>query len=385
MRSRRLLAIRLAATVGILSFAALAFASGMDRLSSLSPGLARLVPEPARAQAERTEARLALAMMKPERAVAAAEAAVAADPVVPDSTALLGTALLLARQFDAAEQAFRVAARFGWREPMTQRYWFEAAIQAGDYESAADRADAMLRAQPRMPEAERLLAPLASTSQGRAALLARMARRPQWLSFYAGSVGDLSDEAIDRRSELLIALAERGTQLGCAETRSFVDGALKRGAREQAEGVWTAHCPGAEPISGLADGGFEQLASPSPSPFGWTARRSGDLSIRMPENSEGGHFLRLRSTASVSRLVLEQALSLSPGRYRLTGMGTAGRFAASLGCDRSPEVPSGVRGDLAAGGQELRVQACERLMLGIWLRPGSSEAELDDLKLERIG
>ena len=87
MPRRRLLAVRLAASAGILGFAALAFASGMDRLSSISPGVARLVPDSVRAQAYRTDARLALAMLEPEKALTAARAAVAADPVIPDSTA----------------------------------------------------------------------------------------------------------------------------------------------------------------------------------------------------------------------------------------------------------------------------------------------------------
>ena len=32
-----------------------------------------------------------------------------------------------------AEAAFRVAARFGWRQPTTQAYWYDAALQAGDW------------------------------------------------------------------------------------------------------------------------------------------------------------------------------------------------------------------------------------------------------------
>lgn len=380
-----MLATRLAATAGILLFAALAFASGMDRMSAASPGLARLVPQLLRAQAERTEARLALARMDRDRALSAARAAVLADPVAPDSTALLGTALLVAQRFDAAEQAFRVAARFGWRDPITQRYWFQAALQAGDYARAADRADALLRAHPRLADAEQLLAPLERDPRGRAALHQRMAARPPWLASYVAAAGNLSDETLDRRSETLAALAASGVRLGCEQTRGFVTAALERGAREQAQRVWTGHCPGAQLAQGLADGGFEQLAASSASPFGWTLRRSGDLSIRLPEDADRGHFLRLRNNASVSRLVLLQALSLAPGRYRLEGTGTAGRFAASLGCEETPPLPRMVSGDLAAGGQELRVQDCSRLTLGIWLRPGSAEAELDDLRLEKIG
>jgi hypothetical protein len=47
-----------------------------------------------------------------------------------------------------AEAAFRIAARFGWREPTTQVYWYEAALQSGDLRARVERADALLRTHP---------------------------------------------------------------------------------------------------------------------------------------------------------------------------------------------------------------------------------------------
>ena len=388
MRRSRRLTVRLLATLAVGLFAALAVGSGLDRMSGAAPAVAPLVPAPLRAQAHRVEARLALARGDRPGALGAAAAAVASDPVIPESTALLAAALVLDGRPAAADRAFRVAARFGWREPLVQRYWFAAARGAGDKARAAERLDALLRADPDQAEAAAMLALMESEPRGQAAMVERMAARPPWLDHYLAVGGQLPDRALANRSATLAALAAGGTRLGCESVRRFVATALERGARGPAEQVWTGHCPEARVAHGLADGGLERLAAGREDPFGWTLQRSGDLSIRWPQDSGAdgtGHRLRVRSSAPVSRLVLRQAIGVPPGRYRLRGEGTAGRFAASLGCAGEPPLPGAVEGELAGPGQIIRIGACPRPMLGIWLRPGAGAAEIDSLRLERIG
>ncbi len=376
---------RAAGSLALLLFAALAFVGGLDRLSLQSPGLARLVPTSLSAQSARARANTAIALGQPEQALAAAREAVAADPVKPTSTSLLGTAYLLGANDRGAEAAFRVAARFGWREPPTQLYWYEAAIQSGDMPRAVDRVDALLRVRPALPGRETLLAPIESDPAGRAALLHRLKGRPLWLSGYLRPDASVDDAMFDRRGTVLIELAASGTRLGCEAIAPFVDTALARGLRGEAEATWVAHCPGASLAQGLADGGFDRFGSEAASPFGWKAQRSGDVTVRAVEEREGSRLLRMRNRASVSRMVLRQALSLEPGIYRLVGRTVPGRVAASLGCGRTPPVPSLVDGDLAGGGQTLRVIECPRLELGLWLRPGPDEVSLDDLELRKVG
>ena len=104
------------------------------------------------------------------------------------------------------------------------------------------------------------------------------------------------------------------------------------------------------------------------------------------EKGGGNRAVRLLNRSAVSRLVLIQAVALEPGTYRLTGSATPGRIAASLGCGQPPPVPSLTDGDPARGGQQLRVTvACPRLELGLWIRPGTGEVELDSVKLEKVG
>ena len=376
---------RIAASLALLLFAGLTAASGLDRLSSQAPALARLVPLPFRAQATRASAAQAIVRMQARTALLNARRAVAADPVDPSAGGLLGTAYLLNQHADQAEAAFRVAARFGWREPATQIYWYQAALQSGDLALAVDRVDALLRTNPDLPQRDVLLAPLESTAPGREALIVRMAGRPVWLAGYLGPDAEISDEILARRTLVLTDLAKAGTRLGCDAVAPFVSQALARGARRDAERVWTGHCPGATIAGGLADAGFDRFGGDHASPFGWQAGASGDVALRVVDNGGGNHALAMRNRGTVSRMVLSQAVSLEPGTYRLTGRVAPGRVAGSLGCGAPPTLPRLGDGEMGADGQLLRVPACSRLQLGLWLRPGGDETELDSVALEKVG
>lgn len=361
-------------------YGALALASGLDRLSGNVPALERLVPAPFRAQAARSAAELAFARGQRAAMVVAARQAVAHDPVDPGSSSLLGAALLTAGDARGAEQAFRVAARFGWRDVATQAYWFEAAVEGGEMEPAADRLDALLRAKPDLAGGEALLARLEGTPAGRAALRERLARRPGWLPIYL-QVSGVAPATLGRRAQVLVDLANAGTRLGCTAIAPFVTDALAVGARREAEEAWIAHCPGARISGGIADPGFDSFGTDSASPFGWQAPPSGDIVIEPVAGPAGKRSLRLSNSASVSRLMLMQPIALAPGRYRLTAKVAPGRLAASIGCRSQPALPHDVVGDPATGGQVLDVPACDRPALGLWLRPGASAVELDDVAL----
>ena len=98
----------------------------------------------------------------------------------------------------------------------------------------------------------------------------------------------------------------------------------------------------------------------------------------------------MRNSAAVSRVVLFQAVGLSPGRYvarakvgSSSGAST-GRIAVSLTCGSRATRPENLSGDIAASGQILTAGACEGQMLGLWLRPSSGEVTIDDLTIERV-
>src|SRR3569623_384873 len=117
---------RILFSIGLAGHLLAATGSGLDRLSRRSPAIEAAVLSPFRAQADRSAASSALLRHDAGASIAHARAAVGRDPLDIDSAALLGSALVAAGQGEPAEKAFRVAARFGWRNVATQSYWYEA-------------------------------------------------------------------------------------------------------------------------------------------------------------------------------------------------------------------------------------------------------------------
>jgi hypothetical protein len=381
---------RLLATAALAVFAFVAMANGLDRVSARAPSVERVVPWPFRAQADRSAAS-DLTLQRPAAAVAHAIAAVKHEPVDPDSTAVLGAAHLTAADEQAAADAFRVAARFGWRNAATQLYWYEAALQAGDFRVAADRADAILRAHPTFAQREALLQPLETSPAGRKFLMQHLAAKPRWLESYIRLLADDDEAAVDRRVSVLAGLGAAGIALGCDEVSQFTAGLMDRSRRIDAERVWNANCP-AQPIRGLiADPGFRQVDAQPPFSFGWRPVRTGDVEVRNSRRGEGAGTLVVSNTAPSSRPVLYQPVSLPPGNYRLrlkaadAGKAATGRLSFSLGCELALPFPAAAAGDPSAGGQVIHAGECKRQRLGLWLTPGPTPVSLESVQIESVG
>ncbi|WP_336978865.1 hypothetical protein [Altererythrobacter fulvus] len=361
----------------------------MDRASADSPTLERLVPGPMRAQADRSAGAMALVRGDLPRALTFAEDAVRRDPGEALGNSLLGTARAMTGDMAGAETAFRVAAQRGWRDRLTQLYWFDAAMTAGDVERAALRADALLRGDPLLPGADELLTPLEAGPEGRAALAARLSEKPGWNGVYFRPRSDPDPFMLQHRAQVALAASAQGNPLDCDMLGDFSAMLIRSGMRREAEQLRNASCPNAKAGTGegmLADGGFERLAGKQSSgPFGWRKFASGDMAVEVIKQSKGDHAVTARNSASVTRLMLSQAIDLPAGTWRVkaNAMAAPGSLVASLDCDGQARRPSRVEGDLAGAGQLLQVGTCERAVLGIWLRPGEGEATLDDIKIER--
>lgn len=383
------LALRVILSVLLLVFLVAAWGSGMDRVSAVSLDNERLVPGPFRSHADRSAAILAL--MRGEDMLASAERAVSADPLDPLGNSLLGSARLQAGDPAGADVAFRVAAQRGWRDRLTQLYWYDAALQLGDLDLAAMRADALLRTEPNFPAAALLLEPLESSQEGQTALARRLSDQPSWRNEYFRLRGDDDSDLLTRRTQVALLMADMGAPLGCDASSRLVTTLLESGMRRDAQSLWRASCPSASPERGLLDPGFDQLASEGTiSPFGWRRHTRGDVSVQATSTASGAQ-VHARNGSTVSRLILSQALDLEPGRYRLTadiestGADPAGRLAASLDCGGNTRQPRRGNGDPARDGQLLEIGACDRQVLGLWLRPRSGPVTIRSLTLEHVG
>jgi hypothetical protein len=235
---------RAAVIAGALAYAALAIGNGLDRLAYALPGAARHIPAPFAVNALEVVGEAAL-RNDPDAALVLAQRLVAAAPIEPSSTALLGASRAAVGDDDGAMRAFRVAGQLGWRIPLTQSYWLDQALAAGDLPVAARRLDALLRIQPQRLRIPATLAPFESDPAAQAALVDRLATRPPWLNWYTGEIDPVPADVLARRVPALVMLADRGIVLGCTAIAPAMRQLLGAGQAAPAEALRHRHCPAA--------------------------------------------------------------------------------------------------------------------------------------------
>lgn len=372
---------------GTLAFATLAISSGLDRLSAREVAVARFVAAPFAAEAYRAEAATALRAGDLPDAVTAAKNAVVADPIDPGSVALLGAAHLALGEQMQADRAFRTAARFGWRDPLTQLYLMDQAQKYGEVRLAALRLDAVLRQNPRFPLRDLLLTQFEVTPEGRAALAARLSLRPAWTVHFMGDGGTLPLTALRNRAEALKAYP--GSPLGCETVAPLVNRLVGAADALTAKQLWLRHCPTASP--GIADPHFTALSRERRTPFEWNLAASGDITAIPVTAPETGLVVRVSGAAS--RMIAWQMLTLRPGRHRLswttvdrTGL-PANALSFSLSCKLGERIALRSRAPAGSGRfiADLEVDSvCPGQYLTIWMAPSIEEVRVDAIALQSI-
>lgn len=389
---------RRAAASGIVlataAYIGLAVASGLDRASESRPDLAGFVPDLMASRALQSEGRQALAANRLDFSLAIGEAAVRDAPLDPGSSALLGAARYARGDKGGAEQAFRFAARLGWRVPYTQRYMLGRALEAGDFRVAAMRLDALARQDPGVLGERRLFDPFERSAKGRTALVARMQTGPPWLRAYARSIDELPADRFAQRIGVLRVLGESGAKLGCSVVGASVSRLIAEGHGDEAGALWRLHCPGAAEAL-LYDGTFAVAAlDQSDSEFAWTFIGHDDVSVVIePGVRSGTKTLAVDSSAPEPRLVVRQLALLAPGSYRLSWSaqrsadGPNGKILAGISCALdltpfvAPEADSGTGRDAVI----FKVSGdCPAHWIGLAAGPMAQAARIGDVRLERL-
>ena len=375
--------LKLAMLGGVLGYGLLAVGSGLDRASAQQPGLAQWVPSVLAAEAYRAQATLALQSSNQAEAIEPATRAVIADPINPRSTGLLGAAQLAAGEQVKADRTFRVAARFGWREPLTQIYFMNAALNTGQPRLAALRLDAVLRQAPNLAVRDMLLAQFAGAADRRTALAERLALRPPWTAAFIAETFSVALPELEARAAILETLAK--PQWGCVAVAPLVARMIQLDGTASAKRLWLAHCPTAR--VGIADPDFQQLGlGREPIAFEWNLVGSGDVSAYPAKPG-----LLVRVGGASTRPVAWQLLSLAPGNYRLSWIAQSGTSAAkgaelSLSC--SPVGRSRIVGTQVEGRGRFEAQvtidsSCPGHFLTLWLAPGNEDVRFDELVIAR--
>ena len=245
-----------------LLYTGLVLGSGSDRLTATRPELANHVPSLFASEALRIAGSQALANGDVRATLAIAKGALRDAPADPQNAAMLGAGLLASGYRAQADQAFLVAGRLGWRVPITQSYWLGKALAVGDYEVAALRLDALLRQQPDLLSQRQLLDPMERNPAGRAALVRRMALRPEWLLPYVSVDASRPADVMMQRSDVLEEAARQGLVLGCGPIAPTIARLIELNLHDEAGRLSKAHCRAQEPkpISAkCSDDGHHQI------------------------------------------------------------------------------------------------------------------------------
>lgn len=313
-------------------------------------------------------------------AVAMARETVRISPMDTHGVGALGFASQLAGDEKSAEAAYKVSAQLGWRDPVTQIYWFDKAVKLGDVPTAMRHLDALLRVAPEYPIRDVLIDELLQYEQGRDALAANLrdAARTQSksLSFFVTYLEQPTIERLDARADVVLR-AGRGLwtcdQLAVLVTRLRTNGLL-----EDASRVWRANCPSRSPL--IYDPEFEHLEhDPDVTGFYWVLRRDGDTRVNQIDLKGHGQMLSAVVSGGTTGEIAIQPTVLDPGVYRIswsmpdTAPADRNAFLVSLDCDQ--QLSEAAHGTLVPGTAD-RMQAdldvtkdCPAQYLAFWIEP----------------
>ncbi len=375
--------------LGLIALAIAALLSGTDRQSKEFPNSPSLMGWPYDTGAARARAISAFVQSGPKSAIGLARRAILSDPISAAPISLLGRSQLQAGQLEAANNTFKVTAQLGWRDAITQIYWLDQAMQAGDMKIAAERLDALLRQNPDDENRNKFLAIVSATPEGRAALAQRLKAVPTWTDVYVRDVKDLPTEDLAQRVDVVLRTG-RGVW-PCSASSIITQKLIDSNMLAQAQSVWRGNCLASNSL--VFDGEFDQLDTTGTTQgFDWEFSRRGDVDIAPTTDSAGNRRLDIEVTAPRTLPVLSQLVVLQAGTYRLTWRtpdtpaNAARAIMVSLSCGFNLGDAQPGEADGGAKDRHLKVftvdSSCAARRLIFWLPPRTSPIHLDDVVLQ---
>ncbi|WP_324808316.1 O-antigen ligase family protein [Sphingomonas sp. LY29] len=343
----------------------------------------------------------------PDEAGTLATDALAEAPL--DVRSLSTLALVYEQQGRSAEAAtlMGVAARGGWRDPVTQLWVMNRALEISDFDVAAQRADALLRRDLFREQLFPLLRSISTTAVAAQAIATRLSDNPKWRGSFMTTLADLTPAQLAAHEQILISLGRSEAPPTEAEAAAHVGSLVKSGEYRRAFDSWRRFAGAQSPNrSNVTAGDFKGLENgdlkAGAIPFKWSSGGILDASAKLgtPPTSPSGLAIQARARSGATGAVLKQAIVLDPGTYRLTFRAQTDSAAAldgfewSVTCREGKAVPAGaatrspeengwitVERILHISGacpsQELRLSASG-------VTPGSIDAWYDDIAITKI-
>jgi len=397
---------RTAANIGrlaaILVVALLCIASALNRAAPSIPSASRYLAELGFGDvAAARQALLALQSADLRTAETLATRSVGAAPLRQQNLGILGTAKNAGGDTKGAERIFLAANQLGWRDALTQSYWLDWAMKAGDVDQAAMRADALLRTGSMAGQVMELLPLLEQAPGGRTIMATRLAADPPWSRDYIKRAPLLDADTLASRTFILNQASRAGLKADCLAVGEAARDLVARGMGDAAAGLWFPLCrPGQDARKGIVDGGFEQAQAMPATPFGWQFIRNGSVDVRVIDAPPPatGKALYVESTSPLQEPIARQLMLLPPGQYRVS-WGASRMDSSSAGSGQIVIACLGSRNGLpqsrvaALGNKRFASDftvpaACGAQWITIVTEPksGADPADLyfDNLKVERL-
>lgn len=378
------------------AYGAAVLVAGLDRMADTDPSLLSTVPGPVRAISAAREAELAILVGDADAAREAARTAIERDPIDARTTSLWAQAAYLTGQYGEAREGFVVSGGLGWRDTVSQLYWFQDALGRGDRVTASVRLDALLRQAPRYPQRAQLLALMESDSQGRTEIAKRLALGPAWAELYFSEVYRLGPASLSSRAAVALAVVGKGAPESCNLVAPLVGALVARGMFAEGYRVFGAACGKAGIVATPHDGDFELSdIGTAKTPFNWAYRASGSIGLSLGK-APGfrGQALRVESVSLTRATFLAQRLWLVPGRHFLSwrALDQNGEPGASIkpviSCEGSRVLP--FEGKLVSRLQGLYRASvviptgCTGQRLDLKIEGGSQVVYLDEIRIEPL-
>jgi hypothetical protein len=223
-----------------------------------------------------------------------------------------------------AETCLVLAARLGWRDGVAQLWLLDRALTAGDYTTAAQAADSLLRIRFASARGRAAITALINSPGGRTALVERIAERPPWANAVLRNLRAATPQQAEAASAMLIALDRRGIRPSDNIMIPLVADALAHGQGLVMHRLWNTLEPNIVTSStgGLNDGKFSQLAADTTKwrPFGWSIAQSPQVRVETSSRKDYpfNPVLRIEGQGRRSNAAVTQLLALETGQYDLT-------------------------------------------------------------------
>ena len=252
-------------------------------------------------------------------ALEAAERLVLNAPLRRSNLSLLATAHQLAGNAQASADIFRIASSLGWRDLLAQGNAVQLALANGEYDIAASRMEALVRAEPRSPVTRQLLVVIADVPDSRRALGAAMAAGEGWGDNLIIGLHELPEDEIAARLPILRSASSndfRPTELFARRETDRIYAVNPLLGWE----VWTAVSgPGAVDETGLWDADFSTIKESSfggRAPFEWRRERRTTQTLGIAEE-DGQIRLTVTGRNFAAENLTNQHVRLASGRYVL--------------------------------------------------------------------